>query len=97
MVKAELGKAGVALGGGPLPIARLLNAGATTPPTRPRPAESRAQQRRPSAVVWGDVPTATSSRRCCQDDNRGATLSLNSGMQQQRRDDVAVESRRLTE
>ena len=40
IVKAELGQDAVALGGATLPIARLLNAGATTPPTRPerRPA-----------------------------------------------------------
>ncbi len=40
IVKAELGQDAVALGGATLPIARLLNAGATVPPTRPerRPA-----------------------------------------------------------
>jgi predicted NBD/HSP70 family sugar kinase len=40
IVKAELGQDAVALGGATLPIARLLNAGATAPPTRPerRPA-----------------------------------------------------------
>lgn len=40
IVKAELGQDAVALGGATLPIAQLLNAGATTPPTRPerRPA-----------------------------------------------------------
>lgn len=40
IVKAELGQDAVALGGATLPIARLLNAGATTQPTRPerRPA-----------------------------------------------------------
>jgi len=40
IVKAELGQDAVALGGATLPIARLLNAGATAPPARPerRPA-----------------------------------------------------------
>lgn len=40
IVKAELGQDAVALGGATLPIAQLLNVGATTPPTRPerRPA-----------------------------------------------------------
>lgn len=40
IMKAELGQDAVALGGATLPIARLLNAGATAPPARPdrRPA-----------------------------------------------------------
>jgi predicted NBD/HSP70 family sugar kinase len=42
IVKAELGQDAVALGGATLPIARLLNAGATAPPARParRPANT---------------------------------------------------------